>query len=170
MDIKTQRILYIMAISVLLAICFNLVKKEVVYRDIARTVFMETNLPVEQLMKGINFKKSVKIYKVKKGTVLIQYQIPNAPQGNFYGQPESSPNKLGVSCMGYDSVNKNKVMKEQRIYVAIKDTDVLMSYAAPIKDDWSTPEDEEVAGGRAIQIFTTCKECFKVEPQLNKNK
>ena len=147
--------------SVLLAICFHLVKKEVVYRRIARSVFIETNLPYEQLMKGINFKKPVTIYKVKKGAVLIQYQIPNAPQGNFYGRPESSPNKLGVSCMGYDSAKKVNVMKEQRVYVAIKDTNVLMSYAAPIKDDWSTPEDEEVFGGRAIQIFTTCKECFE---------
>jgi hypothetical protein len=101
------------------------------------------------------------MYYIEKGTKLIQYQIPNAEQGNFYALPFATPSKLGISDKGYDAKSKSIVKKERRVYYATKDFKVLASYAAPVVDDWSTPEIETQTEGSELQFFTTCKSCFK---------
>jgi hypothetical protein len=158
-DTKNKVILLIMAIAIILAININQIKKHYARQEMARVVFVASNVPVEYYMKGINFSKPVIMFHIKEGDVLIQYQTPNALQGNFYAQPGSKPDELGISEMGYDPVKKTNVLKQVRIYIAVKDTKVLLSYAASIEDNWSTPENEERTGG-SIQIFTACKKCF----------
>lgn len=160
MDTKNKVILAAMAISVLLAISFHQIKAQFIYQEIARDVFITAGVPVDEYMKGINFGKSVKMFKVKKGDMFIQYQIPSNDQGNFYGLLGSKPDELGISKMGYDSRTGTNVLKTKRMYIALKDFDVLSSYAASVVDDWSTPENEERVAGSKLQFFTTCKECF----------
>lgn len=160
MDKKNKIILAVMAISILLAINFHQMKRHFIYQKIAREVFITSHVPVDEYMKGINFGKPVKIFKVKKGDMFIQYQIPSNNQGNFYGLPGSKPDDLGINKIGYDPITKTNVLKVKRIYIALKDFDVLSSYAASVVDNWSTPENEERVGGSKVQFFTTCKKCF----------
>lgn len=131
------------------------------YQDIAESVFIEAKVPAAEYAAGINFFKPVKIYQVKKGDIFIQYQVPAAPQGSFYGLQESTPSELGINEMGLDPKTKSRVKKEKRIYVATKDFNVLSSYAAPAIDNWSTPEDESRTQGNKQQFFTICKLCFE---------
>lgn len=163
MDRKNKVILSIMAIAVILAINFNQIKRHSARQEIARAAFTEAMVSVNEYMKGINFSKPVTIHHMKKGDVAIQYQTSNSPQGNFYGLYGSTPDELGINKMGYDPAMKVIVLKDRRVYVAIKDFNVLMSYSKSIVDDWSTFEDETRVGGKKLQIFTTCKECFELE-------
>lgn len=152
-----------MAVAVILAINIHQMKTHFLYQQTARDVFTASNVPVEDYMKGINFSKPVVIRPIHKSDMFIQYQIPGAPQGNFYGFLDAKPDELGVSDTGYDPEKKMEIRKEARIYVTLKDTNVLMSYAQPIQDYWSTEKNEERVGG-AVQIFTVCKEeCFRRE-------
>ena len=155
MDKRNRVILCIMLISVILAMNFNVIKTHYIKQEMARDIFIKANVPVSDYMKGIDFSKTVKMYYIQKGLVLIQYQIPGAPQGDFYGWPDSTPDDLGVSEMGPDNI-----CKEMRIYVAVKGFHGLLSHAASVIDNWSTPENEERSGGD-LQIFTTCKDCFE---------
>ena len=160
MDKKNKVVLILTVISIVLAINFHQMKKHFIYQQLARKVFTTSNVPVDEYMKGINFSKQVRILKVKKGDMFIQYQIPSNHQGNFYGLPGSKPDELGISEMGYDSTTKTNILKEKRIYIALEDFDLLSSYAAPVVDNWSTPENEKRVGGSKVQFFTICKECF----------
>jgi hypothetical protein len=159
-DKKNKLILIITVISILLAINIHQIKKHFIYQTIAREAFADAGVPVDQYMDGINFSKPVRMYKVKKGDVFIQYQVPNAPQGNFYGLKGSTQTELGINDMGIDSKTQLRVKKEKRIYMSVKDFNVLSSYAAPVIDNWSTPEDEARTEGKKLQFFTTCKPCF----------
>lgn len=161
MDRKNKIILAITVVSLILAINIHQVKKRFMYQNIARSVFLAAGVPVSEYAAGINFFKPVKIYPVKKGDIFIQYQVPAAPQGGFYGLQESTPSELGINEMGLDPKTKSIVKKERRIYVAIKDFNALSSYAASVKDNWSTPEDESRTQGKHQQFFTICKPCFE---------
>lgn len=125
------------------------------------TFFMNIQGVDTKYISGIDCHKNVGIYVVKKGDKLIQYQVPGRPQGNFYGFEGSTPSSLGISETGYDPVTKTIMEKEKRVYMAKKNFKVLLSFSAPVKDDWSTPEIETQTEGTAPQILTTCKECFE---------
>lgn len=157
---KNKIVLALTIISIILAINFHQIKQQFRYQRLAREIFTTSNVAVDEYMKGINFGKPVKIFKVKRGDMFIQYQIPSNHQGNFYGLPASKPDELGISKIGYDSTTKTNILKEKRIYIALKDFNVLSSYAASVVDKWSTPENEERVGGSKVQFFTTCKDCF----------
>jgi hypothetical protein len=130
-------------------------------KKLATHMFTVNNVNPDKYLPGINFSKPVKLYEIREGDRFIQYQIPGAPQGNFYALEGSTPSELGINDMGYDSKLERNVKKEKRIYIAKIDMDVISSYAAAIVDDWSTPEDETQTEGNKLQLFTTCKHCFK---------
>lgn len=117
----------------------------------------ETN----KYLKGIDLRKPVTLMDIKKGDVFIQYQVPNGPQGNFYGLQNSTPTELGISNRGYDYKTKSVVIKEKRTYMATRNFSALASYADSVVDDWSTPEIETQTEGKKLQIFTICKPCFE---------
>jgi len=151
----------IMIVAVLFAVCYNQYQLRHHNEEIAVSYFITNHIKSNMYMDGIDFSKPVKVFHIKKGDVFIQYQIPSAPQGNFYGLEGASPSELGINEFGYDKMHNIPVKKLKRVYVATKDFDALSSYAAPIKDDWSTPEDETQTEGSAIQLFSTCKPCFE---------
>lgn len=161
MDRQNKIILGIMAVALLLAFNIHQIKRDVIYRSIARAEFEKAYLPAERYMRGISFNKPVKMFMVKKGDRFIQWQVPNAPQGNFYGLYGSMPTELGINVIGVDPVTGNRIFKEMRVYIATIDFSMLSSYSAPVKDDWSTPEDETQTEGKKLQFFTTCKVCFE---------
>ena len=156
-----KTILIIMAISVLFAISFNRGRISIHHKNLATEIFESANVNANDYLRGINLHRPVGIYVAKEGEVFIQYQIPNAPQGNFYGLEGSTPNQLGINEYGYDPQTEEKVKKEIRIYKVVKETEMLSSFAAPTVDDWSTPEDEARTDGSELQFFTTCKDCFQ---------
>lgn len=129
-------------------------------KDLVINQFLVESLDPDSYIHAVDLDKPVYICTIKKGDILIQYQTPNSPQGNFYAFSASSPSKLGISENGWDPILKKKVKKEIRYYVAIKDTTALASYANPIIDSWSTPGFNIKTEGHELQIFTSCKGCF----------
>lgn len=160
MELKNKIILVITVLLLILAINVHKMRRNFANFATAQTAFVEAGVSAEKYMAGIDFDKPVRIYKVKKGDIFIQFQIPGAPQGNFYGLEGSLPTELGINENGLDAAGR-VIRKEMRIYVATRDFDVLSSFAAPVKDDWSTPEDESRTEGKKQQFFTTCKPCFE---------
>jgi len=163
-DHSRRFILWLMAIAVVFAVTFNETKRSNMNqrRHYASLVIQsEIKESPTRYLKGIDFKRPVKLWDLKEGDVVIQYQTPSAPQGNFYGFLGSKPTDLGISEFGIDPNTGLKVKKRLRVYVVTRDMDVLSSYAAPVKDDWSTPEDETQTRGNKLQLFSSCKECFE---------
>ena len=162
---KSRRIILgIMMLAVLFAFLFNYnQRKEIANCDVAINVFEVNGLDPDKYLKGIDCSKPVRIYEVKRGDVFIQYQLPGAPQGNFYALEGSTPSELGINEIGYDYDEEIVVKKEKRYYIATRDFNVLSSYAAAVVDDWSTPEDETQTEGSKQQFFSTCKKCFRLQ-------
>jgi len=123
--------------------------------------FVLAHVDPDKYMQAIDYSKPVVVYHINKGDKFIQYQVPGAPQGNFYALEGSTPTELGISDVGWDPKSEKVVKKEMRIYTATKDFDVLSSYSAPVVDNWSTPEIETQTTGHKLQLFTTCKPCFE---------
>ena len=153
----------VILVALLAGVNIYLIKKRSDYKDLAYKTFTDAGVDAEKFMRGINFRKKVEILQIDKGQILIQWQIPSAKQGNFYAFIDSKPNEIGIRDVGYDQVQKKRIPKEKRFYKATRNVDVLSSYAGAVTDDWSTPQDEERINGTKIQLFTTCKECFKRE-------
>jgi hypothetical protein len=161
---QQAKIIFIMICAVLFAVVFNQMKWaafEHKNEALALSVFIEEGFPPGQYMEGIDLKKPVKMYELRKGQEVIQYQVPCVDQGNFYGLEGSSPSELGINENGFDSCMGATVKRQLRVYIVTKDMSVLSSYAAPISDNWSTPEDETQTKGSKLQLFSTCKPCFK---------
>lgn len=155
--------MFLMLISLIIAIGVNENRKHEFMMNnynLASDVFIDELENPNQYITAIDYYKPVTSYQVKKGDRFIQYQVPGAPQGNFYAFEGSTPTELGISNLGYDFQMELVVEKEMRTYIATKDFVVLSSYAAPVTDDWSTPQIETQTEGHARQLFTTCKECF----------
>jgi len=136
--------------------------------EIAYQAFKIEKTCPDNYMHCIDFSKPVRIYYVEKGERFIQYHIPGDPQGNFYALENATPSELGISDYGYDPNMKLNVPKVKTVYVAVRNFKMLGSYAAPIIDDWSTPQDETQTKGSALQYFTTCKQCFEKEIENDK--
>ena len=158
---REKPILGLMVIAVLIAIISNHNERIHTRKDLAMHVFIEDQINPDKYMEAIDFSKPVTMYRIKKGDLVIQYQVPGAPQGNFYGLEGATPTELGISDVGWDSKSEKIVPKVKQVYIATKDFDVLASYSAPVVDDWSTPEIETKTTGHKLQLFTTCKPCFK---------
>ena len=163
---KRHLIISLMLFSVLVAVSFNEMKRRDQYMDnfkLASEVLV-MQVPVDDANKylhGMDMSKPVEMIHIKVGDRFIQYQVPGAPQGNFYALEGSTPTQLGISPMGYDPKTKTNIQKQKRVYKAIKEFDALSTYARPVVDNWSTPEIETQTEGKQLQIFTTCKPCFK---------
>jgi hypothetical protein len=130
-------------------------------KELAINMFVVSKVDPDKYLPGIDFSKPVELYEIHEGDKFIQYQIPGAPQGNFYALEGSTPSELGINDMGYDSKSETTIKKEKRCYISIINLCALSSYAAPVVDDWSTPEDETQTEGSKLQLFTTCKNCFR---------
>ena len=130
--------------------------------DIALKTFMNADVEYpDQYLLGIDYSKPVVFTQLSPGDKVIQYQIPGAPQGNFYGMEGSLPTELGISDKGWDKKRGKSVKKEKRIYKVTQFMTVLSSYSKAMVDNWSTPWDETQTEGTKIQLFSTCKPCFE---------
>lgn len=150
-----------MIIAVIISISYNRYEYKHHNTELVIETLKSENIDPSKYIYCINMYKPVRLYHINKGDKLIQYQIPSAPQGNFYGFEGSTPSGLGISEFGYDYKLKSQVFKEMRVYEATKDIVMLSSYSAPVLDDWSTPKIETQTTGNEIQLFSTCKKCFR---------
>ncbi len=157
--LKQKLIVSLMISLAILSIVGNNLTKQNERRETALKIFSLSN-SCNKYMEGVDFNKPVKVIHIKIGDEFIQYQTKSAPQGNFYGVIGSTPDELGISEKGYDPKTKKVVMKEMRIYKAVRENIALSSYAAPVKDDHSTPEIETQTKGGKEQLFALCKPCF----------
>ena len=156
---KRRSIIWLMIVSVLIAITYNYNQHEKVNR--AKKAFIYEGVNPSQYINCIDFSKKVELYQIRKGQRFIQYQVEGNPQGNFYGLDGATPSELGISDIGYNPETKTISKKEKRTYVAVTDQIVLATYSAAVVDDWSTPEIETQTVGNEVQLFSTCKKCFE---------
>ena len=154
-------ILLVMFILVIISCMYGHIKIVGERQTTAIAQFNAEGVDPDKYMKAIDFREPVVLYEIEKGDIFIQYQTPNSPQGNFYGFDDSKPTELGISDIGWDPKLRKIVKKERHSYRAVDNFYVLSSYAAPVKDDWSTPEIETQTKGHKRQLFTTCKVCFE---------
>ena len=94
-------------------------------------------------LKGIDFSKGVQPTMVPKGTRFVQYQIPNAPVGNYFAPIGTPGSKLGIYTGG----------RNARVFEALEDSIALRSTAAGVVDDWSLPFWRVQTEGGGIQFF-----------------
>jgi RHS repeat-associated protein len=104
-------------------------------------------------LRGIDFTKPVEVVKIPKGTELVQYQIPGAPEGRYFAPSGTPGSQLGFYTSGRDAAT----------YVATDDVQALRSVAASTVDDWSMRAYgwEVEAPGGGTQFFTTATELAK---------
>lgn len=159
-SLKQKIIIALMILATVLSIAYNRHEKRSERQDLASKVFSVTGPDFFKYIDGIDLNRPVRMYPINTGDLFIQYQVPGAPQGNFYGLFGSTPDELGISSVGFDFKNNRIVDKEMLMYEATRRMDVLSSYAAPVKDDWSTKEIETQTKGSALQLFSDCKPCF----------
>lgn len=154
-------ILLVLLIATIAAVFYGHIKTLEQKYEIINVFFKFEGLSPDLYIDSIDLKRAVRLYTIKKGDVVIQYQTPNSPQGNFYAFPGTKPSELGISDTGFDPKIKNIVKKEIRKYRAVNNVHTLASYAKPIKDTWSIPGKQTKTTGYKIQLITSCKECFE---------
>jgi len=161
-SLKRNVIISLMILSSITSIAYNHYDKRNERKKLAIEILSTNIHDFQKYLNGIDFNKPVTLYHLNTGDIVIQYQVPGAPQGNFYGFINSKPDELGISAVGFDFDQNKIVKKEARMYEVVRNIDALSSYAAPVKDDWSTREIETQTKGTALQLFSDCKVCFKL--------
>ena len=94
------------------------------------------------------------IEEIPEGTTLVQYQVPNGPQGNYYSKPNVDPSDLGISDKARDWNTGEIVQKTANTYTTDSPVSALRSSAASINDTWSIPGETIPTRRGAIQYFT----------------
>ncbi len=112
---------------------------------------------IAQHMKGINLNKSVEVVTLEPGTKLVQFQVPGAGRGNYYGPPGSSPSSLGIAKQALNKSTNQIVDKIEEHLVVNKEVAVLRSTSAPVMDSWSVPGQAIQTEGGSIQYFSIDK-------------
>ncbi|UAA37573.1 hypothetical protein KIH87_12725 [Paraneptunicella aestuarii] len=121
-------------------------------KGLATSFYQESGYSIEATadhLKGIDFKAPVDVVTLNPGTDLIQFQIPEAPMGNYFALPGTPGNTLGFYTSGRVATN----------YVTTSDVKALRSTAASTIDHWSMKSyDWKIdAPGGGMQFFTTSK-------------
>lgn len=132
-------------------------------RDAAREFYLKQGYDPKRIdshLDGIDFTKPVEVETIPKGTEVVQYQAPGAPQGNYYAPPGTQPGQLGISPQTIDRATGNIVDKTPTIFVTTEDVQVLRSTAAAIDDTWSIPGQTINAAGGGTQFMTTSTGVF----------
>lgn len=113
---------------------------------------------IEMHIGGIDLTKPVEVTTVKRGTILAQYQVPGAPQGNYYGELGTKPEKLGINPRGETRDSSGKITgvadKVPGRYIATADVPALRSTAKAVQDTWSIRGKPFEAEGGGTQYFT----------------
>jgi hypothetical protein len=113
---------------------------------------------------GIDFTKPVYIDTLKAGDEVFQWQIPGAPQGNYYTPNQLTlPGQLGINPQAIHRDTGQLIEKVQGRYLVTRDVRVLKSTAREIVDDWSVNSQPYKASGGGIQLFTTEKDSFTLQ-------
>jgi hypothetical protein len=107
-------------------------------------------------LTGIDFTHPVDVQTLSAGKQLWQYQVPGAPQGNWYAMnPSVQPSQLGISPLGLNRATQTVESKVLRPYVTTEPTSVLRSTSAAVEDSWSVSGQRYPTAGGATQLFST---------------
>ncbi len=132
-------------------------------KKIAFEFYNDQGMPkhkIEGHLSVINFAEPVEIVTLPKGKNVTQYQVPNGPQGNYYANPGTPPDKLGISDKAKDWGTGEIVTKEANSYETNGQVTVLKSTASKIDDTWSIPGSTISTSGGDTQFFTMSSKMF----------
>ncbi|MEZ4296521.1 MAG: PAAR domain-containing protein [Polyangiaceae bacterium] len=98
---------------------------------------------INSALRGVDFAQPVEV--VNAPTNLTSWQQPGGRQGNYYAEPGTTPNQLGIG--DYGGGTGTPVFKENWGYTAGPETPALQSTAGPITDTWSNTVPQPTTGG-----------------------
>jgi hypothetical protein len=96
---------------------------------------------IMQHLDGIDFSKPVEIVSLKKGTLVMQYQIPGRPVGNYFAPLGAKAETLGINPIG----------RVPSVFEIAEDTAVLRSTASTVIENGNT---NNIFDGGGIQYFS----------------
>ncbi|MGR8929556.1 MAG: polymorphic toxin type 46 domain-containing protein [Gammaproteobacteria bacterium] len=134
-------------------------------KKIATQFYEQQGMPAAKIsghLDGIDFSKPVEVTELPPGKILHQFQVPDAPQGNYYAESGAKPSDLGIADKARDWNSGKIVEKQINVYTTNSTVKVLRSTAASIKDTWSIPNETILTNGGATQYFTTSSGSFNL--------
>ena len=112
-------------------------------------------------MRGIDFAKPVSKESLNPGKIVEQKQTPGSPQGNYYSEPGTPANKLGISDNAIDDETGELLPRQAKLYKLRKETTILKSTAAEVVDNFSNPANPIKVPGGGTQYFSPDKSAFE---------
>jgi len=123
--------------------------------------FADADIPSH--LAGIDFTRPVDVVTLNGSKRLYQFQVPSAPQGNyytFYGSTTAS--ELGISPYGFNRTTQMVVPKIQQTYTTTQPVQMLRSTAASVGDFWSVRGQTFQTQGGGLQLFSGQKPAFRL--------
>jgi uncharacterized Zn-binding protein involved in type VI secretion len=109
-----------------------------------------TPAEINSNMRGIDMNKPVEV--VNAPDRLNSWQAPGGRQGNYYADPQYTPNQLGIGDYG-TSPGGAVGFKEATQYAVDPNTPALRSTSGPIVDDWSVRGTNQSTTGGGVQYY-----------------
>lgn len=132
-------------------------------RQLARDFYLKQGYGLKRIdshLAGIDFNQPVELVTLPKGTRLLQWQAPGAPQGNYYAPLGTSTAQLGISPAALDPETGEIVNRVATTYVTNNEVEVLKSTAAAVNDTWSIPGRVIVTEGKGVQVLSARSTAF----------
>ena len=104
-----------------------------------------TPAEINSAMRGIDMTKPVEV--VDAPSQLGQWQSPGGHQGDYYADPSTTPNELGIGDYGKGA------FKDNTLYQMEPGTQALKSTSGPITDNWSTTGLDQPTTGGGTQYY-----------------
>lgn len=133
-----------------------------IYWTLAFNFYQEQEYPQEKIyshLRGIDFTKIIERYNHPSNYMLQQWQLINAPQGDYYSEENVEPTLLGINPCA-TSENREISYKQAVRYRVTNNIEVLKSIAASVIDFWSIPAVLYQTTGGEVQYFTSSKDRY----------
>jgi len=115
---------------------------------------------IDSHLAGIDFNQPVETVTPPQGTKVVQWQLPGAPQGNYYAFPGTTPQQLGISPIALNTTDGTMVNKIPTAYITNSEVEVLKSTAAAVNDTWSIPGRALATQGKGTQMMSAYSSAF----------
>ena len=107
---------------------------------------------IQSHLDGIDFGKPVSVSNLPAGSRVVQYQIPDAPVGNYFAPIGTPGSQIGIYTGG----------RVPQVFQTTGNVRVLQSTAGSVVDDWSVPFWRVQTDGGGTQFFAPNPSLFRL--------